>query len=69
MWLNLKRTVKYIFHFSRGMVILRKNKKAKFIKIKNYIGRLYHGEKYPYDKVINTILLCVFKLEDNEDML
>ena len=41
-----------------------------FIVILNeIIGRLYFGEKFPFENIMSFILLCVFKLDKDETSL
>jgi len=32
-------------------------------------GRLFHGEKYPYDRIMDGLLVCIFKIPDNKNKL
>jgi hypothetical protein len=40
-----------------------------YIQFKQLDGRLFWAEKYPYPNIMRYILLCVFKLEPNEQQL
>lgn len=40
-----------------------------FIQLSQPDGRMFVGEKYPYERVANSMLLCVFRLDAKESRL
>ncbi|KRX02563.1 Peptidase C2, calpain, large subunit, domain III [Pseudocohnilembus persalinus] len=60
------------FAVGNHQYIIQVNRNCKtelYISLGQDEGRLYKGEEYPYQRVINSILLCVFKLDSNEQKL